>query len=122
MLLQDNQSFGETVPANIAGWIISTMTKSEENLLYAEALSSYRELFGSMDSAARSLWFFTMDEAEILSFPVSAGQDPKEASIRHGVKLAAMADALESLLGPGSMADEVLDLRRMAKQQGYRVN
>lgn len=35
MLLQDNQSFGETVPANIAGWIISTMTKSEEKLLYA---------------------------------------------------------------------------------------
>ena len=98
------------------------MTDSEEKLLYAEALASYHDLFGAMDGAARSLWFFTMDEAEILSFPVSLGQDPKEASFRHGIKLAAMADALESLLGTQVSAYELSDLRRLARQHGYRFN
>jgi hypothetical protein len=95
------------------------VTDAEEKLFYAKAFSSYRDLFGAMDGAARSFWFFTMDEAEILSFPVFAGQDPKEASIFHGVKLVAMADALESLLGPDAPAADVQDLRRMARQHGY---
>lgn len=98
------------------------MTDAEKKQLYDGAFAIYRDLFGSMDSPARSLWFFTMDEAEILSFPVSAGQDPEEASVRHGVKLAAMADALEALLGPQEPAHEVHDLRRIAAQHGYRVN
>lgn len=98
------------------------MTDSEEKLHYARAFSSYRDLFGAMDGTARSLWFFTMDEAEILSFPVLAGQDPKEASILHGVKLVAMADALESLLGSDAPVAEVQDLRRMAMQHGYPAN
>lgn len=98
------------------------MTDSEEKQLYAEALASYRDLFGTMDGAVRSLWFFAMDEAEILSFPVLAGQDPKEASIRHGVKLAAMADVLESLQGPEALAGQAHDLRRIARQHGYFVS
>ena len=75
-----------------------------------------------MDQAARALWFFTMDEAEILSYPVLAGQDPGEAGIRHGVKLAAMADALEFLLGVEASARDVEDLRRIARQHGYLVS
>ena len=98
------------------------MTDAEEKLLYAEALTSYRDLFGAMDDAARSLWFFTMDEAEILSFPVVAGQDPKEASVRHGVKLAAMAAALESLPAAEASLREVQDLRDLARRHGYRLN
>lgn len=97
------------------------MTDAEEKQLYDAAYASYSGLFESMDSAARTLWFFTMDEAEILSFPVSAGQDHEEASIRHGVKLAAMADALEALLGQQESGHEVDDLRRIAVKHGYRV-
>ncbi|MBI5926149.1 MAG: hypothetical protein HY836_11170 [Aquabacterium sp.] len=96
------------------------MTDADERQLYDHAFASYRDLFGSMDGPARALWFFTMDEAEILSFPVSAGQDHAEAGIRHGVKLAAMADALEALLGSQESAHEVNDLRRIAAQHGYR--
>ncbi|MFY9478646.1 MAG: hypothetical protein WAQ08_13445 [Aquabacterium sp.] len=97
------------------------MTEAEEHQFYAIALASYRDLFEGMNRTARAIWFFTMDEAEILSFPVSAGQDPKEASVRHGVKLAAMADALESLLGTGASANEVQDLRHIARQHGYPI-
>lgn len=95
------------------------MTDSEEERLYKAALASYRDMFGAMDRAARSLWFLTMDEAEILSFPVLAGQDPQEASVRHGVKLAAMAAALESLPAHEEWVHEVNDLRRIARQHGY---
>lgn len=97
------------------------MTDAEEEQLYAAAFASYCDLFGAMDSAARALWFFTMDEAEILSFHVLAGHDHQEASVRHGVKLAAMADALEALLGFHEFAHEVHDIRRIAVQHGYRV-
>lgn len=98
------------------------MTDAEEKQLYDGAFASYRDLFDSMDSHARTLWFFTMDEAEILSFPVSSGQDHEEASVRHGVKLAAMADALEALLGQQASGHEVDDLRRIAVKHGYRIN
>ena len=98
------------------------MTEAEEMGLYGEALRSYCALFGAMNPSDRAIWFFTMDEAEILSYPVSAGQDPHEASLRHGVKLAAMADALEFLLGSEAVAYEVQDLRRIAKLHGYPVN
>lgn len=97
------------------------MTDKERQQFYSTAFESYRDLFGEMDQAARALWFFTMDEAEILSYPVSAGQDAGEASIRHGVKLAAMADALESLTDVEASAPEVRDLRAMARRHGYLV-
>lgn len=97
------------------------MTDAEEKLLYDAAFARYCDLFGAMDSAARALWFFTMDEAEILSFHVPAGHDHQEASVRHGVKLVAMADALEALLGSHEFAHEVHDIRRIAVQHGYRV-
>lgn len=97
------------------------MTDAEEKQLYDAAFASYGDLFGAMDGAARALWFFTMDETEILSFHVPAGHDHQEASVRHGVKLAAMADALEALLGSHESAHEVNDIRRIAVQHGYRV-
>lgn len=98
---------------------LSNVTVTEAERLYKAALESYRDLFGPMDRAARSLWFLTMDEFEILSFPVLAGQDPQEASVRHGVKLAAMADALESLPDHEEWVHEANDLRRIARQHGY---
>ncbi len=97
------------------------MTDAEEKQLYAAAFASYCDLFGAMDGAARALWFFTMDEAELLSFHVPAGHDHQEASVRHGVKLAAMADALEALLRSDESAHEVHDIRRIAVQHGYRL-
>mgnify|MGYP001544901780 CR=1 FL=1 len=95
------------------------MTESEAKQIYAQAYSSYREVFQSMDRSARAIWFFTMDEAEILSFLVGPGESVDGAKGRHGVKLGAMADALAHLLKPGEPADEVENLRLLAKQHGY---
>ena len=77
----------------------------ERQQLDATAFESDRDLFGAGDQAVRARRFFTMDETETLRCPVST--------------LAAMADALESLPDTELSAQEVQDLRRIAKCHGY---
>lgn len=96
----------------------STVTEDEKQRYHGEQLVAYRGLFSSMDGAARAIWFFTMDESEILSFLVGADESPEAASARHGIKLAAMADALEQVY-PDTSSDQVIDLRRLAAKHAH---
>jgi hypothetical protein len=98
------------------------VTNDDRRRYYDEQFAAYRALFGSMDGSARSVWFFVADEGEILSFMVAPGESTTSASVRHGVKLAAMADALEACGGPGAVPGQVADLRRLAGQHGYRFD
>ena len=98
------------------------VTNDHGRRYYDEQFAAYRALFGSMDGPARSAWFFVADEGEILSFMVAPSESTEVASARHGVKLAAMADALEACGGPGASPDRVADLRRLAGQHGYRFD
>lgn len=96
------------------------MTEDEKQRYHGEQLAAYRGLFSAMDREARAFWFFTMDEGEILSFLVGPGETSAAASVRHGIKLAAMADALEEVC-PGTSADQVTDLRRLAIQHAHWI-
>lgn len=95
------------------------MNKDDGRLYYEAQLEAYRALLGSMDRQARSAWFFVVDESEILSFVVGPGETVEAASARHGIKLAAMADALEACAEPDVPSAQVADLRRLAARHGY---
>jgi hypothetical protein len=88
--------------------------------VYDEHFQAYRELFGPMSSSARAIWFFAADETEVLSFHVGQGEAVEEASSRHGIKLGAMADALESLPDADAQHSVIASLRRLAVGHGWQ--
>jgi hypothetical protein len=96
------------------------MSVNEQKQHYDLALSTYRSLFGSMDESARAIWFFISDESEVLSFTVGRDETPDQASVRHGIKLAAMANALAEQLSADQPSSMVDDLLRLAAEHGYR--
>lgn len=81
---------------------------------------AYRDLFGPMNSTARAIWFFAADEAEILSFNVGPGETIEEASSQHGIKLGAMADAIESLPDAYAQHSVIASLRQLAADHGWQ--
>jgi hypothetical protein len=88
--------------------------------VYDDHFQTYRDLFGPMSASARAIWFFAADESEVLSFTVGPSETVDEASSRHGIKLGAMADALESLPDSDAQHSVIASLRQLAAGHGWQ--
>jgi|GEM_PF-4543255 len=94
---------------------------TDGQLTYESARQAYRELFEPMSSSARTLWFFAADESAVLSFDVLPDETINQAGTRHGLKLLAMAEALQSLPGAEAQQAIVASLRlRISAHRGRR--
>lgn len=91
------------------------MASDDDPETYQAAFEAYRAMFAGMSDSGRAAWFFISDESVLLSFEVAEGETPQQAEARHAVKLAAMADALESLPCAKTERGTIADLRRLSR-------